>query len=263
MRKNPRYFVFICFACYHLIFQNEKCTMLNLNFHEMAFFLDFDGTLVGFSADPEGVIVSAELRELLVKLHAKLNGALAIISGRSIRSLHSLLRLPQISLAGGHGAEWWFQGELRQVELNSPNYSVALERILAFAEKNGLLMENKTHSCALHFRRQPDMKTVVDKFIAEHIETLEGLRVIYGNCVREIQPLGVDKGKAIERFLKYQPFLGRRPVYIGDDTTDEDAFHWVNVNQGVSFKVGSGMTAAQYRLENITAVMDFLQKVLR
>jgi len=235
--------------------------MYEINRCQIALFLDFDGTLVNFADDPESVTVSAELRSLLLDLQARLEGALAIISGRSIESLNSLLQLSQITLAGGHGAEWMLLGEYHAVHLNSAHYPIAVERLEKFARKYDLLTENKQHSFALHFRQQPQLKQQVDEFICEYIGPLDELRVIYGNCVREIQPIGMDKGKAVERFMRLEPFVGKKPVYIGDDTTDEDAFQWVNANQGVSYKVGKGMTAAQARLENVAAVTQFLREL--
>ncbi|HEY7886410.1 MAG TPA: trehalose-phosphatase, partial [Cellvibrionaceae bacterium] len=94
------------------------------------------------------------------------------------------------------------------------------------------------------------------------LSTCEDIRVIAGNCVREIQPTGVDKGVAIARFMGLAQFAGRQPVYIGDDTTDEDGFAWVNKHDGISIKVGEGDTCAKRRLANTGEVFAFLQEQL-
>jgi len=232
--------------------------MLTISRASNALFLDFDGTLVEFADQPESVFIPAYLPDLLNHLHEELDGALALISGRSIASLDSLLDLPHIPLAGGHGAEWRIDGNYQIDERHSPDFSVAAELLIDFAHRHNLLFENKGHSVALHFRQHPEMKKNIDHFISSHIETLPGLRVIYGNCVREIQSKGMDKGKAVARFMQVVPFAGRSPVYIGDDTTDEDAFQWVNANYGASCKVGEGMTSAQYRFENVAEVRRYL-----
>ncbi len=232
--------------------------MLTISRTSNALFLDFDGTLVEFADQPESVFIPSYLPDLLEHLYAELNGALALISGRSIASLDSLLDLPHIPLAGGHGAEWRVGGNYQIDERHSPDFAVAAELLIDFARLHNLLFENKGHSVALHFRQHPEMKKNVDQFIASHIEALAGLRVIYGNCVREIQPKGMDKGKAVARFMQMPPFAGRLPVYIGDDTTDEDAFQWVNANHGVSCKVGGGMTSAQQRIESVAGVRRYL-----
>jgi trehalose 6-phosphate phosphatase len=227
-----------------------------------ALFLDFDGTLVDFADRPESVVVPPQLPVLLDKLFTALDGALALISGRSIASVDSLLNLPSIPIAGGHGAEWRLSGVSQTLDLNSASFAEAVESMRAFAVSHHLLFENKSHSFALHFRQSPELKTEVDQFLASHIEILPDLRVIYGNCVREVQPRGVDKGKAVARFMQQPPFSGRRPIYIGDDTTDEDAFHWVNANHGWSFKVGGGITAAQYRLNSVADTHHYLTEFL-
>jgi trehalose 6-phosphate phosphatase len=236
--------------------------MLASSYASNALFLDFDGTLVDFADRPESVVVPPQLPVLLDKLHTTLDGALALISGRSIASVDSLLNLPSIPIAGGHGAEWRLNGVSQTLDLNSPSFAEAVELMGAFAASHHLLFENKSHSFALHFRQSPELKAEVDQFLARHIEILSDLRVIYGNCVREVQPRGVDKGKAVARFMQQSPFSGRRPIYIGDDTTDEDAFHWVNANHGWSFKVGGGITAAQYHLNSVADAHHYLTEFL-
>lgn len=232
--------------------------------HEFALFLDFDGTLVDFAHSPGAVEVSEELRELLQGLLEAFGGALAVISGRSIASLDELVRLPELPVAGGHGAEWRLPGgEIQSVSPDSPELAIAAERITSFADSKGLLLEDKSHSLALHFRQKPELETVIDQFLADNVDCLDGLRVIYGNCVREIQPLGVDKGKAVAQFMRDLPYKGRRPCYLGDDTTDEDAFAWVKDQGGVAIKVGSGSTCASQRLGDTGEVLEFLRSLSR
>lgn len=227
-----------------------------------ALFLDFDGTLVDFADRPESVIIPPRLPALLSQLFNTLNGAVALVSGRSIASVDALLNLPSIPIVGGHGAEWRLDGVIQTVELNSPEFSNAVALMTAFAVSHDLLFENKCHSFAVHFRQRPELKTEVDQFLAQNIEVLPGLRIIYGNCVREVQPRGMDKGKAVARLMGLSPFFGRRPIYIGDDTTDEDAFQWINANQGWSCKVGAGATVAQHRLDSVADVRQYLVEFL-
>lgn len=226
--------------------------------------MDFDGTLVDFAETPEGVKVSEELRALLKQLFQSFGGAMALISGRSIESLDLLTQLPQLPIAGSHGAEWrWPSGSRDNLSLDTPEYSQALALVTEFARERELLLEDKKHSFALHFRKRPDLQPEIDRFLAEKIEQYEELRVIYGNCVREIQPLGVDKGKAVARFMQQPPYQGRRPCYLGDDTTDEDAFAWVNDQNGISIKVGPGASCASERLETVAETLAFLKSLVR
>lgn len=240
--------------------------MLELNLSRTALFLDFDGTLVDFAETPDAVEVPVALRALLLDLNEHLSGALALVSGRSIESLDSLLKLPQLSAAGGHGAEWRIQeGEVqRAAEVNVEALVRVREKLAPLAAEHALLLEDKGHSLALHFRSRPSVEAPLDDFIAAEIQGLPGIRVISGNCVREIQAGGIDKGMAVARFMHspLSPFRGRIPCYIGDDTTDEDAFAWVNEHAGRSVKVGEGETLARERLLGVEQVHDFLQRSL-
>lgn len=227
-----------------------------------ALFLDFDGTLVDFAERPDAVVVPSNLSTLLTELFSALEGAVALVSGRSIASVDAVLNTPSIPIAGGHGAEWRMNGAIQTAEFNSPSFSDAVALMTTFASTHDLLFENKSHSFALHFRQSPQLKVEVDQFLADRIEILPDLRVIYGNCVREVQPRGMDKGKAVARFMEMIPFAGRCPIYIGDDTTDEDAFQWINANRGRSIKVGAGVTAAQYRLNGVDEVRHYLSDFL-
>ncbi len=238
--------------------------MRSIDKRDVALFLDFDGTLVDFAETPEGVKVSEELRDLLKQLFSAFDGAMALVSGRSIESLDLLTQLPQFPLAGSHGAEWrWPDGSCDNLSLDTPEFFQALAQVTEFSHKHELLLEDKKHSFALHFRKQPDLQQLIDRFLAEKIEPYSSLRVIYGNCVREIQPLGVDKGRAVARFMQRSPYRTRRPCYLGDDTTDEDAFAWVNNQQGISVKVGSGASCATERLETVADTLAFLKSLLR
>ncbi len=238
--------------------------MRTIDKRDAALFLDFDGTLVDFADTPEGVKVSEELRNLLKQLFHAFDGAIALVSGRSIESLDLLTQLPELPVAGSHGAEWrWPDGLRDNLSLDTPEFSQALDLVTDFARKQDLLLEDKKHSFALHFRKKPELQSEIDQYLSENIEPYAGLRVIYGNCVREIQPLGVDKGKAVARFMQQSPYRDRRPCYLGDDTTDEDAFLWVNNQQGVSIKVGAGASCATERLETVADTLAFLKSLLR
>lgn len=232
---------------------------------DVALFLDFDGTLVDFAPTPEGVYVSDELRQVLAGLALQLNGALALVSGRGLESLAGLVDLP-LTMAGSHGAEWRFgDGPVMQRELESSQFISIRAKLLSFAEEQGLIVEDKGHAAAIHYRGKEHLRDLVDSYIEDELMLAEctDIRVIKGNCVREIQPVGVDKGVAIAHFMSTYPFAGRRPVYIGDDTTDEDGFAWVNQHEGVSIKVGGGDTCAGVRFSDTGEVLAFLHLQLK
>jgi trehalose 6-phosphate phosphatase len=73
-------------------------------------------------------------------------------------------------------------------------------------------------------------------------------RVQYGKAVAEILPAAAGKGRMIETFLRQAPYLGRRPIFAGDDLTDENGFAAINAHGGLSIRIGAGETIAHERL---------------
>jgi trehalose 6-phosphate phosphatase len=130
----------------------------------------------------------------------------------------------------------------------------------------GLLFEDKGGSLALHYRLAPYYGTAVRR-LARRLATPESrLRVIEGRKVVELQPGGADKGTAVAAFLAEPVFAGHRPVYAGDDTTDEDAFHVVNRLGGLTVRVAeperqSNASAAQYGVPSVAALHGWLAAV--
>lgn len=229
-----------------------------------AIFLDFDGTLVDFAKAPDAVTVPADLKALLSKLNIKLNGALALITGRSLASLDGLLGNSELLAAGCHGAEWRAAiGDYQTVSAELAPMQLLRPSLLTFVADHDLLLEDKHYSMALHFRDKPELEGSIDAWLAANLSDAAELRVINGKCVREIQLTGINKGLAVERFMKYRPFANRIPVYLGDDRTDEDAFERVNYHQGTSIKVGEGETIAAYRLADYEEVSRWLKRLLQ
>lgn len=232
---------------------------------KIAVFLDFDGTLVDFAPAPEAVIVPSALKTQLHNLNSRLDGALALITGRSLESLDALIGNKALCAAGCHGAEWRaLQAPEKEGAASNGEEALAKARVAlaAFAKQHNLLLEGKPHSLALHFRTAPELEPVIDRWLEDNLVELAELRVIRGKCVREVQLAGIDKGVAVARFMQFPPFAGRIPVYLGDDVTDEDAFAWVNQADGIAIKVGSGDSVAPYRLLDYCEVSVWLEKLL-
>lgn len=228
-----------------------------------ALFLDFDGTLVELAPTPEAIEVPESLGPLLERWRDRLDGALALVSGRSLDSLQRHMPQP-LAMAGSHGAEWCDSaGQRDQAVQHAPEFARLKRALIDYASREGLLYEDKGHALALHFRQQPESQPALDREIERRLAGAESdIRLIRGNAVRELQPVGVDKGAALARFMQRAPFRGRRPVYLGDDTTDEDAFEWVNARGGLTVKVGSGPTKARERLADPRTVLDFMHREL-
>ena len=232
----------------------------------IAVFLDFDGTLVDIAERPDLVSVPATLLTTIQEVHDRLDGALAVISGRSIADLDALLAPLQLPMAGVHGIEHRDQTGHLSSEHSSTIPASVHRRMIELAENDpGLILEDKGSSLALHYRQSParesliraELKTIFENFNQDFV-LLEGKMVI------EIRPNGADKGTAVEKFLANPPFTGRRPIFIGDDITDEDAFRVVNRLKGYSIKVGpkDPDSAALYELEDVNAVRDWLEPIV-
>ncbi len=235
-----------------------------------AIFLDIDGTLVAIAETPQAVQVEPDLLALLERLRQRCDGALAVVSGRALADIDRLLAPLRLPAAGLHGRERRrVDGTL--LESGGPEAIIAPLRPLlaAYAEaRPGLLLEDKHGSLALHYRLAPAYAASVCRHARRLAAEEPQLRVIFGRKVVEFQPRGSDKGSAIAAFLAEPPFAGRRPVYAGDDATDEDGFAMVNRLGGLSIKVLNGerrapASAAQFQLRSVAALHRWLGAVDR
>ncbi|MEJ2760351.1 MAG: trehalose-phosphatase [Gammaproteobacteria bacterium] len=232
---------------------------------DWAFFLDVDGTLLELAEKPDQVFVDAGLIRVLERLSRGTGGAVALISGRALADLDDLFAPLRPAAAGQHGIERRDHGGVvhyhHQLDGKLDRTRALLTRL---AEENpGLLIEDKRYSVAIHYRGAPEKEAVVRAFLDEHMPALEkDFHLQEGKMVFEIKPSGRDKGVAIGEFMQEAPFLGRTPVFIGDDVTDEDGFATVNGLHGHSIRVGDGMTAARRFLPGPRAVLTMLNDYL-
>jgi len=233
----------------------------------VAIFLDFDGTLVHIAERPDLVHAPAHVLTTLERAYDALDGALALITGRSIASLDALLEPLRLPAAGIHGVEYRDPtGAITSVTTTAcPAWATAkLEELVA--SHPGLLLEDKGHGLALHYRRAPELEALVRAAMGELSAQLGSDFVVQnGKMVVELRPGCASKGTAVVRFMSEAPFAGRRPVFIGDDVTDEDAFRVVNDMGGYSIKVGDRETgsAARYELADVDAVRAWLLPLTR
>lgn len=229
----------------------------------LALFLDVDGTLVDIEDHPGNVRADEELISLLADLAGRLNDALSLISGRSIIEIDRIFAPRRFPSAGSHGAELRF-GDDDMVVARAGFPDSILQRVRSFADSHeGLLVEKKSAGLALHYRRAPDLEAPCRALVADVMRELGAeFRLIDGKKVLEIAPRGHDKGAAIRELLRHPPFHGRRPVFIGDDVTDEDGFRIVNELGGVSIRVGHDQeTVASYSLDSVASVHDWLRSL--
>jgi len=232
---------------------------------EWAYFLDVDGTLIDIAETPTAVDVDQALLELLDRLHRVSGGAVALISGRALSDLDRRLGCRRLPLSGQHGLERRDAAGRLWIHPAAPEAKLAIRSALepTLASHAGLLLEDKGLTLALHYRQAPQLAGAMEALMAKLVaEVGDGLVIQNGKCVVEVKPAGVDKGTAVEEYLREPPFQGRTPVFIGDDLNDEHAFAVINRMQGLSIKVGVGHTCAQHRLADVRSVRAWLAAAL-
>lgn len=224
-----------------------------------ALFLDFDGTLVELAETPDAVQVAGQLPILLRSLSEHLGGRLAIISGRSIGDLERHLDCSDTAVSGSHGHELRFaNGTHVPVSVPEGLDRAITEAKLFAADLPGLLIEEKPAGVAVHYRQAPEQAARISRFMSALAEAT-GMAVQPGKMMVELRPAGADKGKALRTFMAEPPFAGARPVFVGDDLTDEDAFVAAKALGGDGILVGPRRpTAARWRLANVEAVARWL-----
>jgi trehalose 6-phosphate phosphatase len=225
-------------------------------------FLDLDGTLVGFQNDPGAVSADADCRAILAAGQARLDGRLAILSGRSIASIDEVLGGGVLSVAGVHGLQRRTAAGVVETPPH-PALRRAADALEVFAQaERGLRVERKGQSVALHYRQAPSARDAVVELV-ERIADAADLEVQHGSMVAEIRTPGPDKGSALRAFMADAPFAGTRPIFIGDDLTDEAGFVAAQALGGAGVLVGaSRATAAKGRLANADAVRRWVGRSL-
>lgn len=187
-----------------------------------ALFLDLDGTLIEIAPRPDAVEVPDDLVPLLTALHERLEGAVAIVSGRALDVLDALLAPLRLPAAGEHGLA------LRE-HLGGPSARASLAQVpsawrdaaSALAQAfPGTLLEHKPAGFVLHFRTNPDAAAPLRAALAAMVVDDPQFEILPAYHAYEVRPRGVTKGDAVAYLMGHAPFQGRRPIFIGDDVTD-------------------------------------------
>ncbi|MGW8370416.1 MAG: trehalose-phosphatase [Gammaproteobacteria bacterium] len=229
-----------------------------------ALFLDVDGTLLEIRDHPGDVVADPPLIALLEDLLAGFGGALSLVSGRSVSEIDRIFSPVRFPAAGAHGAEIRLHASeaVGNTAVRLPaDVAEALEKFAA--SHDGLLLEHKNGGVSLHYRLAPQLADDCRSVIDELLPSIAGdFRLIAGKMVLELAPRGHNKGLAIHEIMQSEPFAGRRPVFGGDDVTDEDGFRAVNDSDGISVRVGSIQnSAALYALDSVDAVRSWLESI--
>ena len=232
---------------------------LDLGAH--ALFLDFDGTLAGLQVNPDTVFLEPDRISLLQALAARMNSALAVVSGRDVRDLDR--RIPgDIWRVGGHGSDICAPGQ--RPRAYAPTAPDDLHRALfkLVGQFPGTRLEVKGPVLALHYRQAPEAGKALCGKLTAIISEQAGYSLQAGKMVFEAKPDGASKARAIARLMQMPPFRGRQPVMVGDDVTDEDGMREAIDRGGRAVKVGAGNTVAGNRLADPKQVWAWLEDAL-
>jgi trehalose 6-phosphate phosphatase len=203
-----------------------------------ALFLDIDGTLIDLAPTPDAVIVPPGLPATLRQLGARLSGALAILSGRKLSDIDHLLE-PGLACAAEHGMMIRTPDGVVTSQVQRPaGYAHWLKVFNRYAkEMPGLLVEEKEFSLVLHYRRAPEHEEELRNLVHQLLADSDDATLLPAHCAFELKPRGGNKGDALAGFMSMAPFAGRRPIFIGDDVTDEPAIAKANELGGAGLHV--------------------------
>jgi trehalose 6-phosphate phosphatase len=234
-----------------------------LDLKKIALLLDVDGTIVDIGPSPDEVQVPAALLRSLGRLHELSAGAVALVSGRSIKDLDLLFSPLALSSVGGHGAEMRVaDGEIFYWAKPLP---ADLRRRLEDAAGigPGVVIEDKDYSVALHYRKAREHAEKIRHHIAATRKAFsaEPTELLLGKAMFEVKRPGISKGESIRNLMAHAPFSGRIPVFIGDDVTDESVFRVLPEIGGIGFGVARhfpGLTGIFKNPAEVRSALDAL-----
>ena len=236
------------------------------NIDEFAFLFDVDGTLADIAPTPDDVRISHGLRRNLERLSHVAKGAVALVSGRSLGSLDALFEPLELTAIGGHGAEMRLldNGHVEHVT-EPPLADLLRQRFTAIAalDPKKIIVEDKEYSVAIHYRLARDKERAILDAVAAICSEIDrnAVEVLHGKAVVEIKKSGFNKGTAIRALMAHPPFAGRRPIFIGDDITDEDAFAVMPEFNGIAISVGRMVKGVTLRFEAPSDVRRWVERI--
>lgn len=227
---------------------------------EAALFLDFDGTLAEIAPAPDAVCITPPMLDALAAVSRRLEGRLALLSGRPLSFLQALVPIPGLAMAGVHGLERLHPDGTVDAPAPHPGLQEARAALgQLVARQPRLVLEDKGLSIGLHYRNAPSLRAEATEIVLG-LARSHGLAVQTGKMVLELRTPGADKGDALAAFMAQPPFAGHSPIFIGDDDTDEAAFRAAAELGGHGIRVGGPTpgSAAAYHLPDVQAVGSWL-----
>lgn len=221
--------------------------------------LDYDGTLAPIVDDPSAAVPHPSIPAILERLAADV--PLYVITGRDLETLSRLLPI-SVPAIGLHGAQEGILKESNSLRVSDAEAEALADMKTSAPEIPGVVVEEKGPAFAVHYRHADNEEEAIATLQAWAATAPADLSAVWGKKVVELRAATHSKGTAVAVLAEEHP--DRTPVYLGDDTTDEDAFialHRLSGDQGkdaVTIKVGEGQTDARYRIESPDAVVRYL-----
>jgi trehalose 6-phosphate phosphatase len=204
-----------------------------------ALLLDIDGTLLDFAPRPMEVVIPPGLPEVLIRLKRRVGGALGMVSGRPIEQVAALFGDVPQAIAGEHGGAIRYAPgaavERPKLVRVPPEWLVMAERLAA--EHPGALLEQKARGFVVHYRNAQDAGAALREGMERLVGGSEAFQLVPAQMAWEVRPRGADKGSAVLALMERAPFAGRKPVFVGDDVTDEDGIQAARAMGGVGLMV--------------------------
>ncbi len=257
------------------LFDYKKTVLNQIKNSNLTFlFLDFDGTLVNFKTDPQKVKINGKVQKIIQYFQDNKKFEVVLITGRKLKDIKEKVNIKKINFAAVHGLHLQFQDGTEKIIKKAIRIETQLNEIKKeaeklFSDKNGVFLEDKKFTVAFHYRAVSKQKrsqlknkflSLVEKYNFGNIETIEGDNVI------EVRPTKWNKGDAVKVYLKRKSNTNSIfPIYIGDDTTDEDAFQYLN-QKGLTIYVKNDSnlkTNASYWIKNPEDVIRFLSMIIK
>jgi trehalose 6-phosphate phosphatase len=219
--------------------------------HETALLLDVDGTLLDIAPTPMSVVVPPALVDALRALRARLGDALAVITGRPIEQVDALLGDVPYAVAGEHGGVIRHApgAPLERASLPHPPEIWLRAAAELVATHPGAMLEEKERGFVVHYRAAPEAGPAIGGALSALIDAHDvAFQLMPASMAWEVRPRGADKGTAVEALMRQPPFAGRKPLFVGDDVTDEDGIRAARALGGEGLRVPESFgTAAGVR----------------
>jgi trehalose 6-phosphate phosphatase len=231
--------------------------------------LDFDGTLAPIEDDPDAPEITQANRRAVEQLVDHPDTLVAVVSGRQLADLRPRVGIDGVRYVGNHGLEYTVDGE-REVHPEAEAQMDDLREVRdelerRLADMDGVHVEDKAVTLTIHYRRAKDASAEdVMAVVEDVVDPVEGLKTGSGKMIVEVKPT-VDwhKGAIVEWLADEVPETWQT-VYVGDDTTDEDAFKVLGPGD-FGVLVGERSTAADYRVSaqcEVSRLLNWLIGVL-